>query len=278
MKTRTRILIVEDESLVADDLEQRLSRLGYEPVGIVDTGEQAVAKGVELRPDLVLMDIRLKGRMDGIEAAGQLRVPHRVPVVFLTSHSDQGTLERAGMSEPFGYLTKPFQERDLHATIEMAIYRHHAEERLHQLERWLASTLRSIGDAVIATSKNGRITYLNPAAETLTGWTMSEATGQPWERVFRIATFSTGAPITDLVQRAQDEGIVINLEETVVLTTQAGCSLPVDDSVAPIRDDAGIVIGCVIVFRDATARREMELVIKNHNQQLEKLQAAKREI
>lgn len=274
MKTRARILIVEDESLVADDLEQRLSKLGYDPVGIVDTGEEAVARGVELRPDLVLMDIRLKGRMDGVEAAGLLRAPHRIPVVFLSSHSDRGTLERAGMSEPFGYLTKPFQERDLHATIEMAIYRHHAEERLHQLERWLASTLRSIGDAVIATNKDGRITYLNPAAEMLTGWTMSEATGQPWARVFRIATFSTGSPITDLVQRAQDEGIVINLEKTVVLTTQAGCSLPVDDSVAPIRDDAGSVIGCVIVFRDATARREMELVIKNHNQQLEKLQAA----
>lgn len=269
MKPRAHILIVEDESLVADDLEQRLIKLGYRSVGIVDTGEAAVTQALELRPDLVLMDIRLKGPLDGIEAAGQLRVPHRIPVVFLTSHADQGTLERAGLSEPFGYLTKPFQERDLHATLEMALYRHHAEERLLKIERWLATTLRNIADAVIATDTAGRVTYLNPSAELLTGWTMHEALGQLWDRVFQVRAADTNLPIRDLLSRALAEGIVVELGSGANLTTRAGRSVPVDDSVAPIRDDAGQLIGCVICARDATERREMETTMLNHNQRLE---------
>jgi len=262
-----RILIVEDESLVAVDLEQRLCLLGYSPVGIVDTGEDAVTRATELRPELVLMDVRLKGAVDGIEAAGRLRVPHRIPVVFLTSHSDRGTLERAGLAEPFGYLTKPFQERDLHATIEMALYRHRAEERLHKLECWLATTLSSIADAVIATDTSGQVTYLNRAAELLTGWTMREARGQPWNLIYRITHAATGAPITDLLLRLFREGVV-NLNANATLTTRAGRSVPVDDSVAPLRNDGGQVTGCVIVFRDATERRAMEYAILNHNEQL----------
>ena len=162
-----RILISEDEIMVARDLEQRLLKFGYQVADIVDTGEEAVQKAATLHPDLVLMDIRLSGEMDGIAAAAQIRSACKTPVVFITAYADPGTLERAGVSEPFGYLLKPFEEQALHAAIEMAFYRHRAESRLRDMERWLATTLRSIGDGVIATDETGHITFLNPVAERL---------------------------------------------------------------------------------------------------------------
>jgi PAS domain S-box-containing protein len=143
------------------------------------------------------------------------------------------------------------------------------EERLRKLERWLATTLRSIGDAVIATDTRGRITYLNACAEMVTGWTLNEALGRPWQEVFQIEHGTTGASLEDVVERALQEGIVINLNEDSHLVTKAGRRMPVDDSVAPVRDDQGEVTGCVIVFRDATERRQMETELRRFNQQLE---------
>ncbi len=254
--------------MVADDLEQRLSKLGYQPVEIVDTGEGAVTRALELRPDLVLMDIRLKGQIDGIEAAGQLRVPYHIPVVFLTSHSDESTLERAGVSEPFGYLTKPFEERSLQATVEMALYRHRAEERLRKLERWLATMLRSIGDAVIATDTSGLITYINPVAETLTQRTMCEAIGRPLHEVFAVVQGPNRIPLPNLVRRILQEGMVINLSGDIELISPTGRSVAIADSAAPIRDDDGTMLGTVIVFRDATEQRQTEVELRLHQQAL----------
>ncbi|MBN9689263.1 MAG: response regulator [Verrucomicrobia bacterium] len=269
MKTTARILIVEDESLVADDLQQRLEELGFRPIGIVDTAENAIKRAVELRPDLVLMDVHLKGRMDGIEAAVALRQPHDIPVVFLTSHADLDTLERAGVSEPFGYLTKPFQERDLLATVKMALARREAESRLRKLERWLSTTLNSIGDAVIATDVSGRVTYMNPVAETMTGWKLDESVGRSWADVFRLSDAGSGQPIRNLVNRSLTEGIVVELGGETNLMTRNGNLTPVDDSVAPIRDEGNAPCGCVIVFRDASERRKMEQSVRQHDRQLE---------
>jgi PAS domain S-box-containing protein len=269
MKSEARILIVEDESLVADDLEQRLQELGFRPIGIVDTAENAIARAVELRPDLVLMDVHLKGKMDGIEAAVALRQPHDIPVVFLTSHADLETLERAGLSEPFGYLTKPFQERDLLATVKTALARRQAEMRLRKLERWLSTTLNSIGDAVIATDVSGRVTYMNPVAEGMTGWSFKEGAGRSWTEVFRLSDSVSGKPIRNLVERSLNEGIVVDLEGDANLMTRAGVLTPVDDTVSPIRDDGNSPCGCVIVFRDASERREMERVVLQYNRELE---------
>ena len=114
-----KILIVEDENIVAKDLQKRLMNLGYDVVGIVSTGEEAVKKVVATSPDLVLMDVRLKGEMDGIEAASALHFQHGVAVVYLSAYADNDTLKRASKTEPFGYILKPFEERELHTTIEM---------------------------------------------------------------------------------------------------------------------------------------------------------------
>jgi signal transduction histidine kinase len=122
-----RILVVEDERVVARDIEKRLKKLGYVVSASVASGEAAVEKVAELRPDLVLMDIRLKGQMDGIEAAEQIRADSDTPVIYLTAYADDATLQRAKVTEPFGYIVKPFDERDLQVAIEVALRRRLSE-------------------------------------------------------------------------------------------------------------------------------------------------------
>ena len=122
-----RILVVEDEVIVSADLQDQLIKLGYRVAGAAVSGEEAVCKANEIKPDLVLMDIMLKGQMDGIEAAKQIRESLQVPVIFLTANSNDSVLERAKISEPFGYLLKPFDHRSLKSNIEMALYKCRAD-------------------------------------------------------------------------------------------------------------------------------------------------------
>ncbi len=122
-----RVLVVEDERVVARDIEKRLKKLGYVVPASVASGEAAIEQVAKLRPDLVLMDIRLKGQMDGIEAAEQIRADFDTPVIYLTAYADEATLQRAKVTEPFGYIVKPFDERDLQVAIEVALRRRLAE-------------------------------------------------------------------------------------------------------------------------------------------------------
>jgi two-component system, response regulator PdtaR len=138
------ILIVEDEAIVAADLEQRLQRLGYRTMGPAASAEEALALARAEKPDLTLMDIRLQGPTDGIAAAGILRKEMEVPVIFLTSHADQATLERAQVAEAFGYLLKPFDERLLQITIGMAIYKNRMELDRKRLTQELEEALAEV--------------------------------------------------------------------------------------------------------------------------------------
>lgn len=139
-----RILVVEDEFITAADLEAELSRLGYEPIGPVATADEAIRRTGTERPDLVLMDIMLKGPMDGVEAAALIREKHRVPVIFLTANSDDAVLDRAKVSEPFGYLVKPFDQRNLRTNIEMALYKGRMERERALLIEELREALAQV--------------------------------------------------------------------------------------------------------------------------------------
>jgi CheY-like chemotaxis protein len=119
-----KILVVEDENIVALEIKKRLQHLGYTVAGVAATGEDAVRKAEGILPDLVLMDIMLKGEIDGIDAASEIRRRLNIPVIYLTAYSDGETLERAKLTEPYGYILKPFEEDDLRTTIEIALYRH----------------------------------------------------------------------------------------------------------------------------------------------------------
>ena len=163
------ILVVEDESVVARDIAQQLVELGYEPVGGTASGEQAVALAGELRPDLVLMDIKLAGAMDGIAAARAIRERFSLPVVFLTAFAENETLAQAKLSEPYGYILKPFSERELQTVIEMALYKHHVETKLRASEAQFRALFETNIDGVMLTLPDGTILAANPAACTMLG-------------------------------------------------------------------------------------------------------------
>jgi signal transduction histidine kinase len=139
MSSMRRILVVEDELIVARDIQQQLIELDYDPVGHTTRGEQAIRMAGELRPDLVLMDVRLAGAVDGIAAAQAIRQQHGLPVVFLTAYATDDTLARAKLAEPFGYVLKPFTERDLRTALEIALHKHATEARLQDKTRQLTA-------------------------------------------------------------------------------------------------------------------------------------------
>ena len=136
-----KILVVEDERIVGEDIKVRLQKLGYAVPSIVRSGEEAIEKAKTMCPDLILMDIVLDGEMDGVEAASQIKSLYGIPVVYLTAYADPNTLERAKITEPFGYIVKPFENRDLHITIDIGLHKHRMEKKLRETEERLRSTL-----------------------------------------------------------------------------------------------------------------------------------------
>lgn len=260
--TPAKILIVEDDRVVARDIRHQLTRIGHTVVGSTTFGEEAVPQALGLHPDLVLMDIRLEGALDGIDAAQQIRDRCQIPVVFLTAYADDETLQRARVTEPFGYLLKPFEDSELRTVIEMALYKHAAERRLRDSERRYAVTLSSIGDAVIATDSQARVTFLNPVAEALTGWPPREATGRPLGEVFHIVSERTRHPVEDPVAKVLSLGTVVGLANRTLLLARDGGEVPIDDCGAPIIDDRGGITGVVLVFHDVTQRRRAEAALQ----------------
>jgi PAS domain S-box-containing protein len=272
---RPKILVVEDEAITALDIRSRLERSGYAVAAIASSAEQAITQMPKSQPDLVLMDIQLQGEMDGIQAAETILARFGTPVIYLTAYADRETLERAKLTEPYGYLLKPFEEKEIHTTIEMALYKHQMERKVRESEQWLSTTLKSIGDGVIATDAEGRVKFVNPVAELLTGWTQAEALGQDITDIMTLVNGKSGAPVENPVLAALGEDRVVVLEEDCILITSDGSRIPIDDSAAPIRDDAGQVMGAVMVFRDITERRRAEEALR---QQAAYLQAQNREL
>lgn len=170
---KKQILIVEDERIVADDIKVSVEKLGYAVSGIAFSGEDAVKKAEELQPDLILMDIILEKKMNGIEAADIVRSRLDIPIVYLTAYSDKKTIEQAKTTEPFGYILKPFEDRDLHSTIEMAFYKHMMSSRLKESEEKYRSLAENAYDAIYIMDPEG-FQYANPAFEKLTGWDKRE--------------------------------------------------------------------------------------------------------
>ncbi len=214
------------------------------------------------------MDIVLAGDMNGVDAAMAIRDQLDIPVVYLTAYADDATLRKAMVTEPFGYLIKPFEERELHTAIEMALYKHAMERKLRLSERWLSTTLKSIGDAVIATDDQGRVKFMNGVAEDLTGWTAQEADGRDLTEVFDIVNEDTREPTENPVARALREGVVVGLANHTILIARDGTESPIADSAAPIRDDRAVVSGVVMVFRDITEERRAQRALAAEKEKL----------
>jgi putative nucleotidyltransferase with HDIG domain/PAS domain S-box-containing protein len=233
-----RILVVEDEAIVALDIQNRLRHMGYEVVSVCSTGEDAVDRAGKLKPDLILMDIMLEGEMDGIEAAGIINDNYGIPVVYLTAYADQQTLDRAKITNPFGYVIKPFEDRELQTTIEMAVYKFETDRELILSKRLLATTLKSLGEAVVTTGPDGRVKFLNPVAEQFLDVKLEEAKDKL---------------VSDLI-RQKDECLTTLGSHTCQLERATGEFVPIETIISPIIDDWGVNIGNVLVIRDITER------------------------
>ena len=262
----TRILVVEDEYVIAANLQENLEGFGYDVPDIASSALEAIEKAAALRPDLVLMDVRLQGAMDGIRAADQIWHRLQIPVIYLTGHSDKSTLERAKVTFPFGYLLKPVKGKELYVAIETALSR-------YEREQLLSTVLRSIGDGMIVTNTQGRILFLNRSAELLTGWQQEEARDQDLTDVFNVVYEDTGLVLDNVAITAIQQDEIIFLRDRLLLHTKEGTTLPVTDSVAPIQNQQGLITGAVLIFRDDTQRRLQE----EHNLALERAHVLQRQ-
>jgi PAS domain S-box-containing protein len=164
------IFIAEDELIEAEDIRTTLEKQGYPVAGIARSGESVLEILKEIKPDLVLMDIHLAGTLDGIDTAEKIRNLYHIPVIFLTAHADETTLSRAKVTEPYGYVLKPFDERELHSAIEMALYKHRMEEQTQENERTIRVLANAIPDAVMLLDHNRQIIALNDAMARRLGY------------------------------------------------------------------------------------------------------------
>lgn len=243
-----KILIVEDDAINIAVIERQLVKLGYSIAGIVRTGEEAVECARKNRPDLVLMDVELEGEMDGIEAAAIIRKSSSIPVVYLTANSDDQTIERARSTEAYGYLHKPFQEREVHSTVQMALYKAELEARLREERQWLSTTIRCISDGIIATDATGAIKLVNPTAERLTGWKQQEALGRDLTEVFRVFEPDSNELAECAVTRLISQETAAAITSQKALVSRAGKRTVIEQSAASIVSQNHKMIGVVLVF------------------------------
>jgi two-component system cell cycle sensor histidine kinase/response regulator CckA len=271
-KSRTvRILVVEDERIVAMSLKRQLNSLGYEVVAVCSSGTIAIQKAESLRPNLVLMDIQLEGTLDGVEAAAIIRRRFAIPVVFLTAYSNQEVLERAKVTEPYGYILKPYEDRELHVVIETAIHKHCSERKLVESEKRYQATFQSVADGIIVVNAAAQVALLNPAAERMTGCKSAETSGLPLQAVFQLfeENGNPAYPGQDFAVVGGSgtyclplSGYLVNREGRRVLIEGTVASLECDNN----REES---YGAVIAFRDVTEQRRAERT----RQQFQKLEA-----
>jgi PAS domain S-box-containing protein len=257
-----RILVVEDEPRVAEEICDRLTRYGYEIVGVVDTGAAAIEAALARRPDLILMDIRLKGPIDGIDAAESINERMRVPVVYLTAHSDHKTLQRAKATSVFGYVLKPFHVKNLRVAIEVALDRFETDRRLEESRLTYATILSSISEAVIATDTEGSVRFMNPAAERLTGWTSREAQGVSAETVLHLVADGGSVRTADLLGSVLRTRGMLWLSADAQAVERYGAPVSVDGSIACLIDGLGRPVGAAITLRDVTKTRTAQSALQ----------------
>jgi PAS domain S-box-containing protein len=257
-----RVLVVEDEALIAEEICGRLSQHGYAVVGVVDTGEGAIEAALAHRPDVILMDIRLKGSMDGIDAAVRINERLPVPIVYLTAQSDRNTLQRAKAAAIFGYILKPLHIKTLLVAIEVAMDRFETDRRLEENRLTYAAILWSISDAVMATDTEGSVQFLNPAAERLTGWPSSAAKGRSIETVLDLAARSDCERTRDLIASAVRTRGLVRLSPDAEAVGRDGGRVAVAGTISCVMDCLGRLVGTSITLRDVTEARRAQSALQ----------------
>jgi len=257
-----RIMIVEDEGIIAGHIATRLEKTGYTVAGIFGSSEEALAEIPDRRPDLILMDIRIKGALDGIETAARVRERFDIPVIYLTAHTDRQTIDRAKITGAFGFLTKPIHHTSLATSIEMALHKHNSEREVRQQRAWIETVLDAMGDAVVVVDSDSKVRFLNRPAEDLTGWKNDQARDCDLSQILPLIDPATGFRTDKIPERFPDGAQALN---------RAGRMFPVEGEIASSCDH-GKLVGRVLTFRDTTHRQTED----RRKRQEEKMQAVGR--
>lgn len=257
-----RVLIVEDEAIVAMDFQRRLTRLGYTVTGVAYDGQQAIQKAGETRPELILMDINLGKGLSGIETALIIQQHQNLPIIYVTANSDADTVRRAARSCPFGYVLKPFEDRELETAIQMGMVKHEVECRLRESERRFNATLTSMADGLVATDAGGRVEFFNPSAEAITGWPQSQVLGRRLTEVLRLHEDSGATTNTDFIVALGAQPMPPHGSRTARLERRDGLQVPVEYRAASIRDERHNLAGIVVSFSDIRERQRAEEAIR----------------
>lgn len=248
------IMIVEDESLIALNLKEKLEDLDYSVSSIVNSGENAILQAEVDRPDIILMDIHLKGEMDGIEAAEIINSSLRIPIIFATAHAEEKYLIRAKLTHPYGYLIKPVQERDLHVTLKMALYASRLDAKRRQAEERFRALVETSSDWIWETDKDGVYTYVSPKVEGLLGFKPETVVGKtpfdlmPEDEASRVMNFFQ-AVIADQKPFKDLENINQHKDGNLIVLETSG---------APFFDSDGTFMGHRGIDRDITERKHAE--------------------
>jgi len=243
-----RVLIVEDERVVATHVQRSLQDAGYEVIGIAANVAEATRLVSSATPDVALVDIRLRGGGEGFEIAEWLRVDNDVPVVYMTAHTDDDTLQRAARTGAYGYVVKPFTIGEVKSALQVALYKHGMDQHLAERERWFSTTLRAIADGVVACDSEQRVTFMNAAAERMLGYAETKALGLSMGEVLGQG----GAPVEPV-----SLALVKGAPAPFFLENERGANgapLFVEGTVAPITH-AERVLGAVLVLHDVTEQR-----------------------
>ena len=249
-----KILVVEDESIISLDIKKQLEFLGYGESKAVASGKEALELIPEIRPDLILMDIVLGEGIDGVETAGIINERFNIPVVFLTAHSDESTLERAKITNPFGYILKPFKSRELYSTIEIALYRHRLEEMLRESEERFRTGFEHAAIGKGMTEPGGKFLKVNPAFCRMVGYTDEELLERTWEEVTHKEDLAgIAGKIGELL-----EGDVPSARSVHRLRHKNGQAVWVDLTVALVKKPDGDPLYMISDIVDVTEQKKME--------------------
>ena len=255
------ILIVEDEVLVARDVSARLERMGYTVVGTAAKGEDAIKLALSEKPNLILMDINLRGEMDGIEAAKKINEASSIPVIFCTAYSNDEVLQRAKVTSPFGYVLKPFDNRELSINIEIALYKHKVEQDLSDTKKNLDATLNNVSDGVVAADADGKIFLINPMAEKIVGCDPGAGFGMTLDDLLKLKAFESGQAVINLTSPEtfaywkQFSGI------RQLLTRTDGQTVPIELSASFLDEGSNLT---VITLRDISQQLGYEETIQKN--------------
>ena len=251
-----RVLVVEDEFVTGSEIQARLQDLGYDVPEVVDTGKDAIAMVEELHPRVVIMDITLKGEMNGIEAAEKIRKQFGIPVIYLTAHSDDATVEKAVTTEPFGYLIKPLEERALQTAIRMALYKHTLDRELRASEKKYRAIAELAEDSIFISTRDHSISFLNRNGGRYFGCLPEEAMGKDLDSIIFASLLDQLKNLADSVFSSGESG-----RETLSGTIHDTPAW-LDTTLVPVLSAEGEVKEVIGHIRDITAmillEREME--------------------